>query len=93
MLDTAESQSVPANQNPWYCLATVHGEYDGTLNQNIANRNRETWNRWIAAALSDEQRSELIAKGFSSSELRPLSDIEKSEFLQSFAKRTSLSPS
>jgi hypothetical protein len=42
----------------------------------------------MAAALSEEQRAELIKKGFDASELAPLSEEERAEFIRDFRKRT-----
>jgi Pentapeptide repeats (9 copies) len=79
-----------ANDNPWYCLATLYGELsDANLNTELRTKNRMAWNRWIAGALSDEQRAELVKKGFPEPELAPLSPDEKSAFYRAFASRTS----
>ena len=78
-----------ANDNPWYCLATVHGEqpvkgYDDEL----AIKNRQGWNRWMAAALSDEERTHASKIGFPASPLEPFSLEEKKELCLAFARRT-----
>jgi hypothetical protein len=91
MTDDAKPQLQPANENHWYCLATVYGEQAERdnrhlLDENLAKKNRVAWNRWMAAALSDKQRAELVKKGFDASELAPLSEEEQTEFLQTFAK-------
>ncbi len=46
----------PANQNPWYVLATLHGEQpEGATHESfhkkIHAKNRLTWNKWAAGAL------------------------------------------
>ncbi|WP_335622343.1 pentapeptide repeat-containing protein [Bosea sp. RAC05] len=51
----------PANQNPWYVLATLHGEQPegathGAFDKEIHAKNRLTWNKWAAGALSQKQR-------------------------------------
>jgi hypothetical protein len=78
----------PANENPWYWLATLYGEvpHDGPYDD-ITNRNRLAWNRWIAAAISPEQRSSLIANGFPEPELAPFTSEETSAFHRAFAAR------
>ncbi len=62
----------PANENPWYCLATVYGEQEEKGDENLAKQNRVAWNRWMAVALSQEQRAELLKRGFDELELSPL---------------------
>lgn len=53
----------PANQNPWYVLATLHGEQQGTkyraFDKDVHAKNRLTWNRWASGALCEEQRRAL----------------------------------
>jgi uncharacterized protein YjbI with pentapeptide repeats len=96
MSDEGKPQLKPANENPWYCLATVYGEQERSIGRPLASfdkdldkKNRVAWNRWMAAALSDEQHEQLIKRGFDSSELVPLSDDERIEFLRAYAERTS----
>jgi hypothetical protein len=45
-----------ANDNPWYCLATLHGEQpiDG-WDPDLAEKNREAWNRWSGDITEDER--------------------------------------
>jgi uncharacterized protein YjbI with pentapeptide repeats len=95
MSDEEKPRLKPANENPWYCLATVYGEQKESVGRPLAifdksldNRNRAAWNRWVAPALPDEQRAELIKKGFDASELIPLSQNEQTEFLKVYAERT-----
>jgi hypothetical protein len=58
--DTEKTELKSANDNPWYCLATVHGEQPiGQLDQEIAEKNRAFWERWINAGMDAEQRKEL----------------------------------
>ena len=82
-----------ANDNPWYCLATVYGEQPATargedLDGTLAAKNRMAWNRWIAGVLSEEQRADLVRNGFSEPELAPLTPEEKTAFSTAFAFRT-----
>jgi hypothetical protein len=92
MSDADKPEGRQGNDNPWYCLATLHGEQAGRpLNLELHAKNRRAWNRWIAGALSDEQRAELVKKGFPTQkgmELAPLSPEEKSAFFSAFAART-----
>ena len=56
MSDAEKPALEPANDNPWYCLATLYGEQpEGRLDEGLADKNRKAWNRWIATALSDEK--------------------------------------
>ncbi len=82
----------PANENPWYCLATVYGELEEPATEDIAKPYRIAWNRWMAAGLPEEQRGTLVERGFDSLQLIPLSEEERTEFLEVFAKRTTLPP-
>jgi Pentapeptide repeats (9 copies) len=77
-----------ANDNPWYCLATLYGEPAFERHTELDYKNRIAWNRWIAGALSDEERTGLVKDGFPVSELAPLSPEEKSAFNSAFAVRT-----
>ncbi len=100
MSDKDKAELKPANENPWYCLATVFGEQKGrgssrfsaSFDEDLAAKNRVVWNRWMASALSDKWRVELVKRGFDASELAPLSKKERTEFLKTFAKRTNVAP-
>ena len=62
--ETTKPKLTPANENPWYCLMTLHGEqpegawwdYDKELHA----KNRRDWNRWAARALTEDQRNRLL---------------------------------
>jgi len=44
----------PANQNPWYVLATLHGELEGHADDHdLAAKNRQVWNLWACAGMDD----------------------------------------
>jgi len=65
-----------AKDNPWYRLATRHGE-PSKSDDEIAIKNRETWNRWMASLLSDELRTDLIKSGrWTCKELTPFPEAE-----------------
>lgn len=50
----------PASKNPWYVLATIHGEQtDEGWNEEIAARNRRIWNGWSCGHLSKAKRAEI----------------------------------
>jgi len=68
MSDAEDSELRPANDNPWYRLATWYGEQMKgancwTWDKELAAKNRMAWNRWMARVLSDEQRTTLVGKG------------------------------
>jgi uncharacterized protein YjbI with pentapeptide repeats len=88
MSDADKPALRPANENPWYCLATLYGEQpvDG-FDYKLASKNRMAWNRWMASALSDEKRAELVKGGFPELELAPFSPEEKSAFCSAFTVR------
>lgn len=80
----------PANDNPWYWLATLYGEWknDSKLDKDIARKNRIAWNRWFANAFPAEQRDELLKKGFSPEELVPWTSTEEAELAIAFTTRS-----
>jgi Pentapeptide repeats (9 copies) len=89
MSDADKPSLRPANDNRWYCLATLYGEQPvDTFDDELASKNCLAWNRWIATALSDEERASLVRNGFPESELAPFSSQEKSAFYRAFAART-----
>jgi uncharacterized protein YjbI with pentapeptide repeats len=88
MSDTEKPELRRANDNPWYCLATLHGEQPShSWDPDLAAKNRRDWNRWIAGALTDSQREGLEKNGFAESEVVPFSSLEKSTFFKAFASR------
>ena len=90
----AKSQPKLANENPWYCLATLHGEQRGTeIDHDLAARNRVAWNRWMAAGrlgprLGDEQRADLLRRNLPKADLTELTPHQQREFYELFAART-----
>ncbi|MBI1868762.1 MAG: pentapeptide repeat-containing protein [Methylocystis sp.] len=84
-----ERKLTPANENPWYWLATMYGEQakKGEWDHDLAAQNRAAWNRWMASVLSHEQRGELKKKGLPESELTWISPTEQAEFTRKFADR------
>jgi uncharacterized protein YjbI with pentapeptide repeats len=66
-----------ANDNPWYWLATVHGEQTATAgggdwDEQLAADNRGAWNGWMARDLSNEQRAILVKELHSLFARRPI---------------------
>jgi len=47
-MKTAEKPRLkPANENPWYCLATLYGEQSGEdIDLDLLQRNRRGWDEW-----------------------------------------------
>jgi uncharacterized protein YjbI with pentapeptide repeats len=64
-----------AKDNPWYRLATLHGE-PSKSDDEIAEKNRVTWNRWMASRIPDEIKTALREKGWSDEELTPFAEDE-----------------
>jgi uncharacterized protein YjbI with pentapeptide repeats len=63
MGDTEKPALKEANDNPWYCLATVHGEQPiDRLDQELAQRNRLAFERWINGSMSPDQEKELASQ-------------------------------
>ena len=81
MSDADKPELRPANENPWYCLATLHGEQpvDGWYSE-LTSKNRLAWNRWIATGISAEEREFLVSTGFPAAELKPLLKDENENF-------------
>ena len=88
MDDSENTDLKPANDNPWYCLATVYGEQTGDLiDDDLAKKNRTAWNRWVARGLNEEKRTALIENGFDEAELMRFSEVEADEHNAAFLKR------
>jgi len=84
---------VRANDNLWYCLATLYGEQPigatvGSGDQQLSLRNRRAWNRWVSSAFTDDQRAELVESGTPQEELKPFSRDELLAFDRAFDLRT-----
>ena len=89
MDDPKKTKLTPANDNPWYWLATLYGDQTGEkIDPDLAKKNRIAWNRWVAEALGEEERTTLIKKGFDADELTQFSDIEKKEHYAAVLKRS-----
>src|SRR6056297_1122759 len=89
----------PASQNPWYVLATVAGEQEGTVfdseegayvlkvDEGLNAQNRRFWNGWMCQGLEDDEREELARKlQLSPKELLPLGVAEMKRLTTRFQK-------
>jgi uncharacterized protein YjbI with pentapeptide repeats len=74
-----------AAQNPWYLLATLYGEPDGSDEQ-LKAKNRVAWNRYYASRWTDKQR-EMLKGLVYAAELVPFSNTELSEIRERFRSR------
>jgi hypothetical protein len=88
MTNVRKAELKPANQNPWYCLATIYGEASGPPDDELVSKNRAAWNRFVASALSADARAELLKSGFSAREIAVLSTEEESALGRAFSART-----
>jgi len=77
---TDETKPKPkAKDNPWYRLATLHGE-PATPDDEFVVKNRVTWNRWMASKISEDLKATLLETGRCSvEELTPFSEVEQSD--------------
>ena len=82
----------PANENPWYVLATVYGEYDFLFRSEIEDKNRRIWNGWMCEGLSASERT-LLAKtaGLKSEDLSDLIPQEREDLEAALLKRSKTS--
>ena len=86
MSDAEKPELRRANDNPWYCLATLVTGHDrqpttqdliqinrivSMTDGDLSDKNCVAWNRWMAAALSQEQRTYLVSRGFSARRTPP----------------------
>lgn len=79
----------PASGNPWYILATVHGEqFSDQTDMDLRARNRRTWNRWLAATFDAATRELLVEKhGHDPEDLMPFDLEERAEIEALAAER------
>lgn len=74
MLDTGLAS---AESNPFYLLATTHGEHAAGFDGGVEKKNRRIWNGFMAHTLQQEFRENLAkALEVDPEEMRPLSDRE-----------------
>jgi hypothetical protein len=89
MADGIRETLKPANENPWYVLATIYGEQAGKeIDWNLHRRNRRIWNGWACEHLSISEREDLAKRlGIDPKELAELTDEEKAEVQTLFSSR------
>ena len=76
--------------NAWYLLATLYGEPNGEPTRQDAElraRNRTAWNRYMARALTEEDRALLRQEGHPAKELTPFSIEEMPDIEHAFEQR------
>lgn len=81
----------PANENPWYVLATLYGEQEGGFDPVLHEKNRTAWNAWAGQALSAEDIVAVAEKaGIAEEELNAWSTMRKEiedRYLAEMSKR------
>jgi len=99
--ETTKPKLKPANENPWYCLMTLHGEQPkGAIQSNfdtqLHEKNRRDWNKWASRALTEKQRKSLLAmrdsqgnSRFNEAELRAPTDSELAILNEYYYNRSS----
>ncbi len=80
----------PAEQNPWYLLATLYG-VSGWFRDEIQVKNRVAWNRYYASQWTDEQREALKGR-VDAAELVPFDDKELTDIRRQFRERAGKGP-
>ncbi len=94
MSDAEKPELRRANDNPWYCLATLYGDQPasarvgeaGGWDEDLAAKNRVAWNRWMAGGLTGRERQSL-RPGFSEPELEPFTHEELGPIYIAFGSR------
>ncbi len=78
----------PANENPWYLMATLYGEQSTeNIDPKLADKNRTVWNQWMMAALEPELREKFPDNFFTERKLFSLPLEEELAVTQKFALR------
>lgn len=69
----------PAAGNPWYVLATIHGEQTRERRDfELHAKNRRIWNGWCCGHLSAPKRAQLAkAAKLTGEEFEPLTEAER----------------
>ncbi len=72
----------PANENPWYVLATIWGEQKENISiveiAQLATRNRNTWNKWAKGKLIGEEYAKVL-ENFRSRQNNPQAQLPDPE--------------
>lgn len=84
-----------AEENPWYVLATIHGEVESSkpwsdlsqAEKDIVLRNRRAWNGFMCQSLTDDQRNEIKKIKTLSAELQGLTGNQEQKIREKFRKR------
>ncbi len=79
-----------ADENPWYVLATIHGEADAQPDEDsdLTQKNRRIWNAWACQEMDKEDRDKLaVALELDPDELGPWSNEEQLLVENEFEKR------
>jgi hypothetical protein len=83
---------IKAEDNPWYLLATLYGEPEGSIQYLIENelmaRNRIAWNRYFAEAIRIKLS---VEEQHAADELTPFSPDELHGVAEAFAERCKVS--
>ncbi len=88
MDNTENNKLTPADQNPWYCLATLYGEYLGNFDPVLQKRNREAWNKWASISLDLGTRKRLKKEhSYKDFELAAPEGDQLREIIQNFYHR------
>ncbi|WP_165772276.1 pentapeptide repeat-containing protein [Niveispirillum lacus] len=82
---TEKATPKPAEENPWYLLATLYG-VPSLDDDNLRLQNRVAWNRFYANEWTDIQRKYLANK-IDAEEITPFDDNEMEEIRLKFARR------
>ncbi len=82
----SEAHLIPAEENLWFLMATLHGVPDAN-HRNIKENNRISWNRYHSSKLTHADRKK-ISGAISNYELTPFNDAEKKKFLADFKSRS-----
>ncbi|MBS9718545.1 pentapeptide repeat-containing protein [Pseudohalocynthiibacter aestuariivivens] len=83
------TELTPANENPWYILATICGEFERHVpNSELLAQNRRMWNGWACSGMSDEHRKSIANKiGLPIEELAELEIEERMQLEAAFRDR------
>ena len=89
MNEAAKPELKQANDNPWYCLATLYGEWDDDLglNTDTAERNRKAWNLWYGAQLTPDLVNKHMQNGISNHEMSTSPQNELTQLIRDFKTR------
>jgi uncharacterized protein YjbI with pentapeptide repeats len=58
--DYKKSRQKPANENAWYCLATLYGEHTDRIDEKLATNNRDAWHKWLYGRMPENELRNLF---------------------------------